>query len=419
VRRRLLAAFVGMTILTILLFGVPRVFITAELARDAEAQDLDRVAAAIAGLVSEELLQGVQPSVQAIAAVLGSGEVARLTGGGIDTPLVVGAATLEVHEFMGRASGLQGLVVEIARSDDAVDARVRGAVLSLAMIGAGVTVISVALAFRLSTMLSRPFVDLADDAARLGDDHFEVGAGTSQIREAVAVRTALRESGRRLSGTIRREREFAANASHQLRTPLAGLRLRLEDLSMWPQVDETMREELTASISDVDRLAATITGLLELSRRGFYGPAETVDVGVLVVSAAERWVNAASAAGRQLRIGILDTAQVEVPVGAVDQVLDVLTHNALTHGVGTVTLEALTEDGHTRLRVRDEGTGVSTDEQRLLFKQRTRSPASGGISGEGIGLALARDVAISAGGRITVGIDAPTRFDLILPVTVS
>jgi hypothetical protein len=98
VRRRLLAAFVGMTILTILLFGVPRVFITAELARDAEAQDLDRVAAAIAGLVSEELLQGVQPSVQAIAAVLGSGEVARLTGGGIDTPLVVGAATLKVHE---------------------------------------------------------------------------------------------------------------------------------------------------------------------------------------------------------------------------------------------------------------------------------------------------------------------------------
>ncbi len=81
----------------------------------------------------------------------------------------------------------------------------------------------------------------------------------SRIGDAVA-----RFRGRRLlSASLCGMRPLSADASHRLRTPLAALRVRLEDLSLWPEIDERVRRELLASLAEVDRLSSTVDDLLD------------------------------------------------------------------------------------------------------------------------------------------------------------
>ncbi len=410
-RERLLAAFLAVTALTLVLFGAPRAYIVADRAREAEARDLQRIATTVAGVAATRLEAGSSLDEATIADLLGPGDTATVSGGGFVDEVVVGSSPNPA--LSASAGEADGVVVTVTRSDQAVRARVREALTSLALIGLGVTIVSAGVAFQLARSLARPFVELADDAHRLGHGDFDVGHGRSRVAEAVAIRTALRESAMRLRETLRQEREFAANASHQLRTPLAGLRLRLEDLQSWPQADDDVRDELQAAITEVDRLAGTVSDLLTLARRGT-AKATPISTAALLRSAQSRWRASPLATRRPLVLGTVEEEVVEVPVGSVEQVLDVLVHNALVHGRGTVTLEALAEDRHVRLRVRDEGRGLSEAEQQHLFDRRRRV-ADG--PGEGIGLSLARDLAANAGGRLLVGTGAPTRFDLVLPLT--
>lgn len=419
-RRRLLAAFLAVTVLTILLFGVPRAFIVAERTRDAETQDVQRITATIAGVVAGDLRRGDDPAAGQVRPLLGPGDTATILAPQLDEPLVLGpgrgvAPGAPANGSTGIVASVErpsGLAVTVERSDAAVRRRVVESLVSLGLVGLAVTAVSATVASVLARVLARPFVELAEDAGRLGHGHFDIRPTGSRLPEAVAVRDALDQSARRLADTLRREREFASNASHQLRTPLSGLRLRLEDMTLWPEVGDDVREELQAAIAQVDRLAGTVTGLLELGRAGTYGEVEATSPADLLGAAAGRWRQIARDAGRELVLGPCDQGRVAVSAGAADEVLDVLVHNALLHGTGTVTLEALGEDDHVRLRVRDEGPGVPAEQQAAVFERHGRGSQS---QGEGIGLALARDLATAAGGRLVLGAGAPTRFDLVLP----
>jgi signal transduction histidine kinase len=204
-----------------------------------------------------------------------------------------------------------------------------------------------------------------------------------------------------------RDAEFSANAAHQLRTPLAALRLRLEDLTLWPEVDDTVKAELGAAVAETDRLAETIDDLLMLARSGTVGNAATIDLAVLSESAAWRWQRGFEDRGRSIVV-VAESTEVQSSRGAVLQILDVLLENALVHGAGDAEVRAGVGPTGPFVRVADEG---SVDEAHAdkLFERSYRSPTS---LGSGIGLAICQTLAGAIGARLELAQQAPTAFEL-------
>jgi signal transduction histidine kinase len=217
------------------------------------------------------------------------------------------------------------------------------------------------------------------------------------------------EIGLRLAAV--RQRAFAANASHQLRTPLTALRLQLEELghNVEGRVADGVVDRL---LGEVDRLSETVTSLLEMAREGRFGHEREIDLGELVRTVVERWQPLARRMDRRVVAGHVETIQEIVPVAALTQVVEVLVDNALVHGAGTVTLELHDDGARTRLCVRDEGKGLDPASAARIFDRSERGATS---KGEGLGLSLADEIARRVGGRLALLPGAPTTFELVLP----
>jgi GAF domain-containing protein len=201
-----------------------------------------------------------------------------------------------------------------------------------------------------------------------------------------------------------RQRAFVSSASHQLRTPLTALRLRLEDLSLWPEISTSAAEDLRDALAEIDRLSQHLSSLLEASRLDTLED-ERVDVADLVRDAEERWQERAAHRGRELGVEVGPEAQVSAPAVAIRQVLDVLIDNGLAHGRGGLSVAVTTDPGHVRLRVRDDGPGIPPETAAGIFQR----------GANGSGLALAAELTHAIGGRLVLRPGAPTTFDLLLP----
>jgi signal transduction histidine kinase len=215
----------------------------------------------------------------------------------------------------------------------------------------------------------------------------------------------LDTTAERLDGLVARERAFSADASHQLRTPIAGLRVQIEAALMAPEAD--LRGVLVGALEPIDRLESTVDNLLRLAR-DVHIDRSPLDLAQLARDVDRDWHGTFAAAGRPLRV----TIDVDVPAPAVSQppvrqILDVLVENAERHGAGVVTVGVRRVPGGVAVEVDDEGRGVS--DAHAVFVRR----ADGG---HGIGLALARTLAEAEGGRLVLERTGPApRFTLFLP----
>ncbi len=277
------------------------------------------------------------------------------------------------------------------------------AALGLAVIG-GATVVALWQARR----LSRPVLRLADTATRLGQRDFTVRTDRTGIGEVDAVATALDNTAQQLGELVERERAFTAHASHQLRTPLTGLRIQLESAAQGG--DGELRPALHDALDSVARLQQTIDDLLALSRH--VRPSETpLDTRMLFDEVEEHWHGPLAATGRRLRTAIEpDLPLTTAAAPAVRQVLEVLVSNAAEHGAGMVTVRARDAGGAVAIEVTDEGAGVP-DDAPDVFSEPARTD-----SHRGIGLGLARTLAAAEGGRLHLDHrgSCPT-FRLLLP----
>ncbi|MET8132936.1 HAMP domain-containing sensor histidine kinase [Streptomyces sp. NPDC005251] len=210
-----------------------------------------------------------------------------------------------------------------------------------------------------------------------------------------------------LAELLRHEKDFTANASHQLRTPLTGLQLTLES---GLGKDSDLRPVLEEALESTRRLHHTVEEVLRLA--GAPGSAHRAvpdrPVQQILREAERRWHGLFAQDGRRL---VCDTApdDVRVPGGQVTEILDVLLDNAGTHGRGSVRVAVRDLDDALAFDVTDEGT--LTTEPVYLFARGH----SGGEHGTGIGLALAADLALSLGGRLILANSDPTTFTLLVP----
>lgn len=259
-------------------------------------------------------------------------------------------------------------------------------------------------AFVLGRRLARPLEQLASTARRLGEGDFALRSPRSGVTELDDVALALDAAGRRLEGLVGRERAFSADASHQLRTPVAALRIELEAM----QLRGERSEELSAAVAQVERLEDTIRTLLAMARDAPRDPDGT-PVEPTIADAAARWSKPYAAAGRELRVTGQDPGlMVAASASVLREILDVLLDNALRHGDGTVELLVRGSDSSVCIDVADSGT-TPLDGERL-FDRRSGQPG-----GHGIGLALARSLAQAEAGSLTLAVPAPPTFRLTLP----
>ncbi|MGY1641508.1 sensor histidine kinase [Geodermatophilus sp. SYSU D00703] len=320
--------------------------------------------------------------------------------GGVDGDVLVAAAPVtHADEVIGA----------VLVSEDRTDVLGRVAVIWAGMAGLAAAAVTVAwlVGRRQARRLARPLEDLEETARRLGDGDFSVRSRRGGIPELDSVGAALDTTAARLDDLLARERAFSADASHQLRTPLAGLRLRLESALEQPHQDP--RPAIAASLADADRLETTIEELLLLARAGQATAAGPVDLGTLVGELSPEWGARLALQGRDLVVRVdPDVPQARASVAAVRQVLAVLVDNATVHGAGPVTVAVRSASGAVAVDVGDEGPGVCLP-SGLLFVQRADRR-----DGHGIGLALARRLAEAEGGRLHLTQPSPPVFTLLL-----
>lgn len=408
-RERLVIAFVGLTLAVIGLYGVPRAYFLADLVREQEWTTLDSTAAALEGLVEERRERGGDVDVELLEhGLTGADRVEYLPAQG--EVLVAGGAEdadggIEVVRDLPGGGALH-----LSVSGDTVTAGVRTAITPLVLLGLVLAVGSALLGYGIARRMSRPFQELAVHSRELGHGRFDIDVPSYRVPEAEAIGASLRGAASRLDALVRREREFAANASHQLRTPVTALRLGLEDLTLWPETAPEVRAELERGIAELDRLSAAIDELLDLARGRRLDDQEVVALDSLVLAAAVRWQTTLAADGRELVVDTDGTARTRAATGAVEQVLDVLVENARVHGSGAITVEARDAGTHLEIAVADEGTRTLGPD---VFR---RGVTSRDGAGHGIGLAVAADLAELCGGHLSLDAASPTtRFVMWLP----
>jgi signal transduction histidine kinase len=255
--------------------------------------------------------------------------------------------------------------------------------------------------------LAAPIDLLAQRAQALGEGDFTTRVPPCGVPELDQVGQALDDSGRRLAELLARERAFSADVSHQLRTPLAGLRLELEHASE----EERPQRLIDKALTQVDRLTATVEHLLALSRDS-HPVAGALLVSRVAEAAVERWQSPFAAAGRTLEVTVdpelPEVRGTEVSIG---QVLDVLLDNALVHGEGRADLRFRPAVGGLVIEVGDEGPGIDPDRAEGIFERGTGD-------GTGIGLGLARTIVEADGGRLLLASTTPPRFHVVLAATL-
>jgi len=253
--------------------------------------------------------------------------------------------------------------------------------------------------FIIASALSSPFQRLAVAAGALGRGRFDLELPKTRIPEARAISNALRASAHQLEDRVHRERDFAEHASHVLRTPLTGLRLELEDLTLRDDVPEDVKETAARSLASVEQVGTVAAELVDLTRRGSLVEGSELPLVDLATQLAQRWADRLGARNRTLTAAAEGDLSLTYTPGPVEHVTDLLLADVVRRGTGPVRIVFFGEEaGHLRIRVECEGrTDESSDGDQLDRVSQVRSvvEALGGrVSGEhpadGIELLLPR-----------------------------
>ena len=203
------------------------------------------------------------------------------------------------------------------------------------------------------------------------------------------------------------ERTLAADVSHQLRSPLTALSLRLEQISQDTK-DTKVHEDSTAALGQVDRLVKLVEGLLTTWRSTTDRDLTEINVSELLQTVEERWQAKVHSSGRKIVIDCTpDLAALGTPE-VQELVLSVLIENSLQHGAGTIQISARDYQSWKLIEVKDEGMGISQDIENSLMTQGVTT------GGTGLGLAWARNQVASDGGRLELRSLKPAVFGIFL-----
>ncbi|AEG45139.1 ATP-binding protein [Isoptericola variabilis] len=412
-RRRVLLATISAVAVAVLLLGIPLGFFAGQLVLSSESQRINDRGAVLANAVDRAIERGELPTDALLdSAVEGrAGDLpAHITismpdgtvierGEPVTGPKIEWGATTPARAGVVMVASAVGAYVKVAQA------------VVLVVIAAVVAVAAgVAVAVWQANRLSAPLVYLAASAEQLGSGQVRPRLEPSGVEEIDLVAAELARSADRLAGRLAAERQFTQDASHQLRTPLTALTMRLEEIMLSSQDPEVV-EEARISLEQVERLVSVVDDLLAASRRAQGGTTEAVDLWDVLHQQEEEWQPTFERAGRDLVFDVPHDQRVLATPGALAQIIATLLENSLKYGAGTTTVRSRPSGttGAVAIEVSDEGPGVSDEIAPRIFERGTTTGGS-----TGLGLALARDLAAADGGRLELAQRRPPVFALFL-----
>ena len=271
--------------------------------------------------------------------------------------------------------------------------------------------ISYVIAKRAALRLSAPLVLLAAQAQQIGTGQVRGKVAASGIEEIDLVQEELSRTSERMAERIAAERQFSRDVSHQIRTPLTALTLRLEEIE-YLNDDPEVATQVEACIGQAERLSQIIDTLLTQISTRKSGNTQALPILEIFAPLREEWEPAFERAGRDLVFQDDTTRWVMATPAALSQVLATLLENSLKYGAGTTRVLAQDATGGKNgflLHVSDEGEGISDEIAPHIFEK--------GFSGKGssgIGLGIAKDLVQSDGGNLTLVSKRPPMFVVTL-----
>ena len=283
--------------------------------------------------------------------------------------------------------------------DDAVNERLRG-ISSVA----GITLlVSALVALLLATGITRRLSNLKNVTEEFTKGNYkvraEVNGGAPEIRSVARSFNAMADQLDRL---ITQQKAFAGDASHQLRTPLTALHLRLERATEMIESDPAgAAERIEAAMVEADRLQRLVEGLLVLSRSENADKVtrDTCDAAQIAHERFENWEALAGEQDITLILDVPESTMIYAIPGALEQVIDNYIDNALgiVPANSTITVKISVEAELTKISVIDEGPGIPEADIAKAFNRFWRARSD--THGSGLGLAIVDRLATASGGR--------------------
>lgn len=293
--------------------------------------------------------------------------------------------------------------VRLSLSESIVADAVRTTRIWLAVFVVGVVTAAALVALLVARSLTGPLRKVADTARHLSSD-LTLRADENGPEEVRDVAQSLNHTAERLEGILARTQRVAADASHHLRTPLTGVRLRLEAIEDLTTQDD-VRTNAQAATAEVDRLSRRVDQVLALARSDARSenrlPVNVVDVVSERVVEAQEWDVRDGIAISDVTADDVLTVWVESPPGVIARIVDELMSNAVEYARSSVQVDVRSDNNVAIIRVADDGPGVPVGERDAVFERFTRGSASV-PGGSGLGLALVREAARAGGGDATI-----------------
>lgn len=398
-RERLTASFVLLTVLLLLGAGVVRAFVLRDLVREQESAHVHEQALLVARIVDDRLATGGTVDRSLMERLVGAEDRLVLRTSSAPRIDVRGSRydTSTTPDDISASARVSGGTVTVSQSPEVVRDILGRDLGSVVVLFVMIAAVAGVVGFAVARVLSAPFRRLADAAAALGRGRFDLDLPRTRIPEARAISQALATSAAQLEDRLRRERDFAEHASHVLRTPLTGLRLELEDLTLRDDLPLDARRTAEHCVRTVDEMNAVAGDLVALSRSGSLVAGAELPLVDLATQVAQRWADRLAARDRSLAASVEGDLELTYTPGPVEHVLDLVLAEVVRRGTGGVRIVFTGEEGgHLRVTVAADGRPL---------------PADGD---PGSRLDQARSVVEALGGRI-LGADPAEGIEILLP----
>jgi signal transduction histidine kinase len=410
-RGRLMRSMVFAVFVVTLLLGVPFAVLDAKFVTG-EAQDMLNQQVQRIGILTDVQLTDQQFKPSGLAVDLSPGRSATITfpGGSEHASVHLGPTITDQPRDSEVYLGRSGEKVVVTESWAPISDRIRLQMVLLVAAALAAFAAAAGIAYLQARRIARPFGELASTAERLGAGDQRPRHRRYGVAELDRIAEVIDHSSDRVSRIMAKERRLAADASHQLRTPLTALSMRLEEISEAADM-ETVKEEAAIALTQVERLTDVVQRLLTDSgdSRAESAGAPT-DIDLIIRQQIFEWRPAFRSARRIIGVdggrGLLAAAT----PGSFAQVLATLLENSLMHGAGPVTIRTRTAGGSVVIEVSDEGPGVPPELGARVFERAVSGRAS-----TGLGLTVARELAEADGGRLELLQQRPAVFALFLP----
>ena len=438
---RLIGALVSVAFLILVVFSIPLASFVATVERERLVTALERDAFMLAGHAKETLnttagavLPSLQPFIEEYAiasrARIVVTNAAGLSIASSDPSVLIGTDFTNRPEVVKALTGIPAVgerksatlgetlvfvavpvllgdsvlgVVRLSNPKSQIDEEVRNRVIGIVIAGLFTLLAAVGIAIPLALTIARPITKLTRRTERLADGDFSVRAddatGPPEVRELSRSFNAM---AGRLGLVIENQRHFASAASHQLRTPLTALRLRLEQAQeLVPSDASVLADTLDASRAEADRLQEMVEQLLALARlEGGSTATMSVNASEIARNRIEMWESLATERGVRISGSIAEHASCAVIDGALEQIVDNYIDNALTVAPegSEIVVSVVRSENHVVIDVIDAGPGLQPEQRDKAFERFWRGAATTNSAGTGLGLAIVLQLATASGG---------------------